>query len=189
MEAYADFWPEIILVFIKCRFLVQTCSFLIKANYFGAVWTLESWCQSFWYRVCSVTIPRWCLEQVWCWVYWWLQRKAHLRFIWFWRYSLLGPKSAYKGSLCSHDNGLCGCSGGSVVPHDTHWRMGESNSPWVCAWLCIGSHWLLCGETFTAHSESVGEMTLMCSDSISICSHYVPAGQLQVSKIKNGNWM
>lgn len=42
-------------------------------------------------------------------------------------------------------------------------------------------------KLFTAHSESVGEITWICSDSISICSHYVPAGQLQVSKIKNGN--
>lgn len=141
-----------------------------------------------WYCVCSVIVPRWCLEQLWCWAHWVLQKKAHLRFTCFWRYSLLGPNSAYKGSLCSHDGGLCGlCSGGSVVLHGPRWRMGETNSPWA-AWLCIGSQWLLHGEASTAHSGPVREIALICSDVVRICFHYVPTGQLQVSEIKKGNW-
>lgn len=116
-----------------------------------------------------------------------LQKKAHLRFIWFWRYSLLGPNSVYQGSLCSHDCGLCGlCCGGSVVLHGPRWRMGKTQQP-MCGLLCIGSHWLLRGETLTAHSGSVREIQLICSDVIRICFHYVPTGSLQVSEMK-GHW-
>lgn len=136
--------------------------------------------------VCSVTIPRWCLEQV-CWVHWLLQKKAHSRFIWLWRYSLLGPNSTYKSSLCGCDHGLCGlCCVGSLVPR---YPLEDGSNQQPVGSLAV--HWVSLASTrrnFQRSSGSVREIALICSGIVRICFHHVPAGQLQVSEIKKWNW-
>lgn len=100
---------------------------------------------------------------------------------------MLGQNSTYKSSLCSHDHG---CVAFAVWDQWYHivptgrWEELTAHGLLGCA---LGLAGFCTEKLLTAHSESVREITLICSDIIRICFHHVPAGQLQVSEIKKEN--
>lgn len=170
---------------MKHRFLVRACLFLGKVCYFRLqciLSTLEVLMPMFPHtHICSVTIARWCPEEVVYLVHWLLESKArHIQGSRIFRGTACWTQTCRTKAVCIamfSFCGLCCVESSSTLPSARVLENGSDQQSTGCS----AARWVLVAPALRNFHTSfwvfVRKMTLIFSDVFRSCFQHVPAGQ------------